>query len=61
MYVNAEVSYVFSMPQDYEELKLFEANEDVSRMKRTEDTIAVRYRFSTNATYPYRPKERSSE
>lgn len=57
MTVFAEVTYVFYMPQDYDELKLFEAENDLSLYKRKIDTIAVRYIYETNATYPYKSKE----
>lgn len=57
MTVYGEVTYVFYMPQDYDELKLFEAENDLSLYKRKADTIAVRYTYKTNATYPYKSKE----
>ena len=57
MTVFGEITYVFYMPQDYDELKLFEAENDLSIYKRTEDTIAVRYKYKVNATYPYKSKE----
>ena len=57
MTVFAEVTYVFYMPQNYDELKLFEAENDLSLYKRKADTIAVRYIYKTNATYPYKSKE----
>lgn len=57
MTVYGEITYVFYMPQDYVELKQFEAENDLSIYKRTEDTIAVRYNYKTNATYPYKSKE----
>ena len=59
MDVHAEVTYAFYLPKDYDELKLFEANEDLSRYRKTEDTIATRYTATVNAAYPYKPKERS--
>lgn len=45
--------------QDYDEMLQFEANEDLSRYRKTEDTIAIRYTAVVDVTYPYRPKERS--
>lgn len=59
MFVHVEVTYGFNLPQDYDELKLFEANENLSRYRKTEDTIATRYTATVNATYPYKTKERS--
>lgn len=60
MFVYAEVTYGFYLPQDYNELMQFEAHEDVSRYRKTVDTIAARYTVTVDATYPYRPKERSN-
>ena len=57
MFVHAEVVYGFYMPQDYDELKQFEAETDTSKMKKKEDTIATRYIVTVNATYPYKSKE----
>ncbi len=57
MTVLAEITYVFYMPQDHDEMKLFEAENDLSLCKRKMDTIAVRYIYKTNATYPYKSKE----
>ena len=45
--------------QDYNELMQFEANEDLSKYRKTEDTIATRYTATVNTAYPYKPKERS--
>ena len=59
MTVHGEITYIFQMPQDYDELKQFEADADLSKAKRTEDTIAVTYTLVADGTYPYRPKERS--
>ena len=59
MFVHAEVTYGFNLPQDYDELMQFEANEDLSRYRKTEDTIATRYTATVNTAYPYKPKERS--
>ena len=56
MTVYGEVTYVFYMPQDYDEMKQFEAENDLSLYKREIDTIAVRYKYKTNATYPYKSK-----
>lgn len=61
MFVHAEVTYGFNLPQDYNELMQFEANEDLSKYRKTEDTIATRYMATVNAAYPYKPKERSNE
>ena len=58
MFVHAEITYGFSLPQDYDELKLFEENEDLSRYRKTEDTIATRYTATVDVAYPYKPKER---
>lgn len=57
MTVLGEITYVFYMPQDYDEMKLFEAENDLSLYKRKMDTIAVRYIYKTTATYPYESKE----
>ena len=57
MFVHAEVVYGFNLPQDYDELKRFEAETDTSRMQKTEDTIATRYKVVVDATYPYKSKE----
>jgi hypothetical protein len=59
MYVHVEATYTFYLPYDYDELKVFEANEDLTNAVKTEDTIATRYTVFANATYPYKPKERS--
>lgn len=59
MYVHVEATYAFYLPKDYDELKLFEANEDLSRYRKTEDTIATRYTTIAGVEYPYKPKERS--
>lgn len=45
MWIHTEITYGFYMPQEYDELKRFEAKTDVSKARRTEDTIAVRYTF----------------
>lgn len=45
MWIHTEITYGFYMPKEYDELKRFETNHDVSKAKRTEDTIAVRYKF----------------
>jgi hypothetical protein len=57
MTVDAEILYIFWLPQDYEELLLFEKETDTSDMKRKEDTMAVRYKKRVVATYPYKSKE----
>ena len=57
MTVFGKITYVFYMPQDYDEMKLFEAENDLSLYERKMDTIAVRYIYKTNATYPYESKE----
>ena len=57
MTVLGEITFVFYMPQDYNEMKLFEAENDLSLYKRKMDTTAVRYIFKTSATYPYKSKE----
>ena len=54
MTVYGEVTYVFYLPQNYDEMKQFEAENDLSIYRRTEDTIAVRYSHKVNATYPYK-------
>jgi pantothenate synthetase len=59
MFVHAEVTYGFNLPQDYNELMQFEANEDLRKYRKTEDTIATRYTTTVNVAYPYKPKERS--
>lgn len=59
MHIHAEVTYAFYQPQDYDEMKLFEENVDLSRYRKAEDTIATRYTAIVDATYPYKPKERS--
>ena len=59
MYVQVEATYAFYLPKDYDELKLFEANEDLRKYRKTEDTIATRYTTTVNTAYPYKPKERS--
>ena len=59
MTVYAKVVYLFYMPQDYEEMKRFEAENDTSIYRRTEDTIATRYTYVTNATYPYKSKNKT--
>ena len=56
MTVFGEITYVFYMPQDYDEMKKFEAENDLSIYRRAEDTIAVRYKYKVNATYPYKSK-----
>lgn len=56
MTVYAKVVYVFYMPQDYEEMKRFEAENNTSIYRKTEDTIATRYIYEINATYPYKSK-----
>ena len=61
MFVRAEITFGFSLPQDYNELMQFEANEDLSKYRKTEDTIATRYTTVVNETYPYKPKERSEQ
>ena len=57
MTVDAEILYIFWLPQDYEELLLFEKETDTSDMKRKEDTMAVRYKKRVVATYPYQSTE----
>ncbi len=59
MYVHVEATYAFYLPKDYDELKLFEANEDLRKYRKTEDTIAIRYTTVVGVEYPYKPKERS--
>lgn len=59
MTVHGEITYIFYLPQDYDELMQFEANEDLSRYRKTEDTVATRYTATVNTAYPYKPKERS--
>ena len=57
MTVLGKITYVFYMPQDHDEMMLFEAENDLSLYKRKMDTIAVRYIYKTTATYPYKSKE----
>ena len=57
MFIHTETTYGFHMPDEYEELKRFESDVDVSKARRTEDTIAVRYTFVTTATGEYKRKE----
>jgi len=59
MFVHAEVTYGFNLPQDYNELMQFEANEDLRKYRKTEDTIATRYTTTVDVAYPYKSKERS--
>ena len=59
MFVHAEVTYGFNLPQDYNELIQFEANEDLSKYRKTEDTIATRYTVTVNMAYSYKSKEGS--
>lgn len=59
MFIHAEVTYGFNLPQDYDELMQFEANEDLTKYRKTVDTIATRYTATVNTAYPYKPKERS--
>lgn len=53
MWIHTEITYGFYMPNEYDELKRFEATNDVSKAKRTEDTIAVRYRFTNDFVGEY--------
>jgi hypothetical protein len=60
MFVHAEVTYGFNLPQDYDELKLFEANEDLPRYRKTEDTIATRYTVTADVAFPYKQRKGAS-
>lgn len=57
MWIHTEITYGFYMPQEYDELKRFEANNDVSKARRTEDTIAVRYKFTNDFVGEYGERE----
>ncbi len=61
MWIHAEIVYGFNMPQDYDELMQFEAETDTSKMQKKEDTIAVIYIATVNATYPYKSKKQSGK
>lgn len=51
MMIHSEITYIFYMPQDYAELKSFEANNDLSKAKKIEDTIATRYKLVTDCSW----------
>ena len=53
MFVHSEVTYGFEMPDEYDELKQFEADTDLSKARKTEDTIAVRYTLTADARCKY--------
>ena len=53
MFVHSEVTYGFNMPDEYDELKQFEADTDLSKARKTEDTIAVRYTWTVDASGKY--------
>lgn len=53
MFVHSEITYGFEMPAEYDELKQFEADTDLSKARKTEDTIAVRYTFTVDASGKY--------
>lgn len=61
MFLYAKVTYGFRLPQEYDEMKKFEADNDMSKFRKTEDTIATRYTQTVEACYPYRSKERANE
>lgn len=56
MWIHTEITYGFYMPDEYEELKRFEANADTSQARRSEDSIAVRYKYKYDYVGEYRPK-----
>lgn len=56
MWIHTETTFGFNMPDDYDELKLFEKTQPISKARKSEDTIAVRYTFFNN-TYNVAYKE----
>ena len=56
MFVHSEVTYGFNMPDEYDELKRFEADTDLTKARKTEDTIAVRYTFTADVRSKYKGK-----
>lgn len=50
MTIHNETTYIFYLPQDYDEMRQFEAENDLSRAKKTEDTIATRYKLVTDCS-----------
>lgn len=51
MTAHIEITYIFYLPKDYDELKQFEAENDLSKYKKTEDTIATRYKCVSDISY----------
>lgn len=45
MTIHFEITYIFYLPKDYEKMKEFEAENDLSKYRKTEDTIATRYKY----------------
>ena len=61
MYIQAKIIYGFRLPQEYNELKQFEAEHDISKMRKSEDTVATRYIYTINTAYPYKSKEEQTD
>ena len=59
MWIHTEITYGFYMPDDYEELKRFEADADISKATRVEDSIAVRYKFKNDYVGEYKPTKKN--
>lgn len=59
MWIHTEITYGFYMPDDYEELKRFEADADISKARRVEDSIAVRYKFTNDYVGEYKPTKKN--
>lgn len=50
MNIHFEITYIFYLPKDYEKMKEFEAENDLSKYKKTQDTIATRYKHIFDTT-----------